>query len=74
MLENKKKIKTLQGLPENVVICKHCVMYNQRHKSVVEFKNKEKKKKPIYLDEEKICKDGKYKTIKNKQIEREKRK
>ena len=56
MLENKEKIKTLHGLPENVVFCKLCVMSNQRPNSVVEFKNTGKKKTTIYFDKDQLTK------------------
>ena len=51
------KLKTLYGLPEQVVFCKRCVMSNQRPASVPEFKHTPDRKgaKYMHIDAEGIC-------------------
>ena len=70
-----KKNYILHGLPEEVKFCKKCVISNQRPNSVVEFKNTGKNTKPtIYFGEDNICSACKYKEMKEKEIDWEKRK
>ncbi|QWE08962.1 N-acetyl sugar amidotransferase [Polynucleobacter ibericus] len=67
-------IKSLFGLPEEVVFCKHCVISNQRPSSTVEFKHKQDEKKAtIGFDDQGVCDACRYHEIKEKQISWEKR-
>jgi N-acetyl sugar amidotransferase len=60
------KNRSLFGLPSKVIFCKECVISNQRPSSVIEFRNKNNKKKGIFINEEDgICEACKYNKIKN---------
>ena len=49
-------MKTLYGLPSNVIFCKKCVISNQRPSSTVEFKHKlDSKKTTIFFDDDGVC-------------------
>lgn len=49
-------MKTLYGLPENVLFCRKCVISNQRPNSAVEYRHtKDTKKQTIHFDKEGIC-------------------
>lgn len=49
-------MKTLYGLPEDVIFCKKCVMSNQRPASAIEFKHTiDSKKITMNFDEKGIC-------------------
>src|SRR3989338_5970216 len=54
-----EEMKTLHGLPANVVYCKRCVMSNQRPASVPEFKHtkdwKAETRKTLQIDNNGIC-------------------
>ena len=61
--------KTLFGLPEQVIFCKHCVISNQRPSSTVEFKHKQDEKKAtIGFDDDGVCDACRYHEVKEKQI------
>lgn len=63
-------MKTLYGLPEQVVFCKRCVMSNQRPASTAEFKhNKDSRKVTLHIDEEGICDACRYAEHKDKNID-----
>ena len=61
--------KTLFGLPEKVIFCKHCVISNQRPSSTVEFKHKQDEKKAtIGFDDDGVCDACRFHEVKEKQI------
>ncbi len=61
-------IKTLHGLPEEVVFCKKCVMSNQRPNSVPEFKHTKNwtKRPTLHFDAEGVCDACRYAEQKEK--------
>ncbi len=60
-------MKTLFGLPEQVIFCKNCVMSNQRPNSAIEFKHNIKTKKAtLNIDENGICDACKFASEKEK--------
>ena len=57
------------GLPKKVLLCKKCVISNQRPSSTVEFKSKkEEKKNYINFDKDQICSACRFAEIKKKLI------
>ena len=51
---------SLYGLPKDVKFCKKCVISNQRPNSVIEFKNKNNKKKGIIFNNDGLCQACEY--------------
>lgn len=64
----KKKPLSFYGLPSEVKFCSKCVISNQRPRSVIEFKNKNNKKKGIEIKSD-ICSACKYHGQKNNEID-----
>lgn len=63
-------MKTLFGLPEDVVFCKNCVISNQRPRSTVEFTNSSTDtKSTIAFGEDGICEACKFNDEKNSNID-----
>jgi N-acetyl sugar amidotransferase len=63
-------LKTLFGLPEEVVFCKNCVISNQRPRSTVEFTNSSTDtKSTIAFGEDGICEACKFNDEKNSNID-----
>ena len=67
------KTKSKYGLPNKVIFCKKCVISNQRPDNVVEFKNKSNLKSGIHFDKNQICAACNYHSIKENNIDWEKR-
>ena len=67
-------MKTLFGLPEQVVFCRNCVISNQRPRSTIEFKHKsDEKKQTIGLDDTHLCDACKFHLFKETKIDWSKR-
>ena len=64
----KKKPLSFYGLPSEVKFCSKCVISNQRPRSVIEFKNKNNKKKGIEIKSD-ICSACEYHGQKNNEID-----
>ncbi len=67
------KTKSKYGLPNKVIFCKKCVISNQRPDNVVEFKNKSNLKSGVHFDKNQICAACNYHSIKENNIDWEKR-